>query len=80
MHAANAVTMRKVCGSISSVHMKKARHVLFMTSVVTKLHLPLFVADSCFRALDKRGVLRIIKRFFFLNKNICCEPSLEPSR
>ena len=28
------------------------------------------------------GVLRIIQRYFFLflNENICCDPSLEPSR
>ena len=33
------------------------------------------------RAPDKRGVLRIIERsfFLFLNENISCNPSLEPS-
>ena len=32
--------------------------------------------------LQKEGVLRIIRTYFFLflNKNICCDPSLEPSR
>ena len=31
---------------------------------------------------DKKGVLRIIQDNFFLffNENICCDPSLEPSR
>ena len=34
------------------------------------------------RASDKRGVLRIIQRLFFLflNKNVCSDPSLEPSQ
>ena len=32
--------------------------------------------------LQVRGVLRIIQRqfFLFLNENICCDPSLEPSQ
>ena len=32
--------------------------------------------------LQIRGVMRIIQKYFFLflNENICCDPSLEPSR
>ena len=34
-----------------------------------------------FRAPDKREYCRKFKdNFFFLNENICCDPSLEPSR
>ena len=33
------------------------------------------------RAPDKRGYQGLYKEFFlFLNKNICCDPSLEPSQ
>ena len=32
--------------------------------------------------LHRRGVLRILRNYVFLslNENICCDPSLEPSR
>ena len=39
--------------------------------------------QKSYKAPDKRGLgLRIIQRYFFLflNKNICCDPSLEPSQ
>ena len=29
---------------------------------------------------SKKGILRLIQGFLFLKENICCDPSLEPSR
>ena len=39
------------------------------------------IADQVFRALDKREYLMIFRDNFLqiLHKNICCDPSSEPS-